>query len=366
MKKYDYLIVGAGLFGSTFAYEAKKKGKRCLVIDKREHIGGNVYCQQIEGINVHKYGAHIFHTSNKEIWDYVNSFATFNDFINSPLAVYKSKAYNLPFNMNTFKQMWGVEEPEQAKAIIDSQVRELGIKNPKNLEEKALSLVGTDIYERLIKGYTQKQWQRSCDSLPPSIIERIPIRFTYDNNYFNDTYQGIPIGGYNVIIEKMLHGTEVKLGTDYFELENREEIAEKTIFTGPIDRFFNYQLGELEYRSIRLDTRVLDCPSYQGNAVINYCDIEIPYTRVIEHKYFEYGAQPKTVVSWEYSTEWTKNDEPFYPINDAKNNELYQKYVSLAEKRPDVIFGGRLGQYKYYDMDRIIESALDLAKRALT
>lgn len=363
MKKYDYLIVGAGLFGSTFAYEAKKKGKCCLVIDKREHIGGNVYCQQIEGINVHKYGAHIFHTSNKEIWDYVNGFATFNDFINSPLAVYKSKAYNLPFNMNTFKQMWGVEEPEQAKAIIDSQVRKLGIKNPKNLEEKALSLVGTDIYERLIKGYTQKQWQRSCDSLPPSIIERIPIRFTYDNNYFNATYQGIPIGGYNVIIEKMLHGTEVKLGTDYFELENREEIAEKTIFTGPIDRFFNYQLGELEYRSIRLDTRVLDCQSYQGNAVINYCDIEIPYTRVIEHKYFEYGAQPKTVVSWEYSTEWTKNDEPFYPINDAKNNELYQKYVSLAKNRPDVIFGGRLGYYKYYDMDRIMESALDLAKK---
>ncbi len=365
MKKYDYLIVGAGLFGSTFAYEAKKKGKRCLVIDKREHIGGNAYCESIEGINVHKYGAHIFHTSNKEIWDYVNSLAAFNDFINSPLAVYKSRVYNLPFNMNTFRQMWGVETPEQAKEIIEKQVQALGIKNPKNLEEKALSLVGTDIYERLIKGYTKKQWQRSCDSLPPSIIERIPIRFTYDNNYFNDKYQGIPIGGYNVIIEKMLEGTEVKLNTDYFELENREQIAEKTIFTGSIDRFFNYQLGKLEYRSIRLETKVVDCENYQGNAVINYCDEEIPYTRVIEHKHFEYGKQPKTVVSWEYSTEWTQNDEPFYPINDEKNNALYEKYEALANKIPNVIFGGRLGQYKYYDMDRIIESALNLAKKEL-
>ena len=365
MKRYDYLIVGAGLFGSVFAYEARKRGKRCLVIDKRSHIGGNVYCEKIEDINVHKYGAHIFHTSNKEIWDYVNSLAKFNNFINSPLAVYKSEVYNLPFNMHTFSKMWGITTPAQAKEIIEKQVKEAGIKNPSNLEEKALSLVGRDIYEKLIKGYTKKQWQRECNTLPPSIIERIPIRFTYDNNYFNDTYQGIPIGGYNVIIEKLLSGTEVRLNTDYFDLDKREEIAEKTIYTGPIDRFFNYQLGMLEYRSIELETKVIDCLDYQGNAVINYCDEEIPYTRVIEHKHFEFGKQPKTVVSWEYSKEWTKNDEPFYPINDEKNNALYQKYKELARTKPNVIFGGRLGEYKYYDMDKVIEKALDLAKKEL-
>ena len=365
MKRYDYLIVGAGLFGSVFAYEARKKGKRCLVIDKRSHIGGNAYCEKIEDINVHKYGAHIFHTSNKEIWDYVNSLAKFNNFINSPLAVYKSEVYNLPFNMYTFSKMWGITTPAQAKEIIEKQVKEAGIKNPSNLEEKALSLVGRDIYEKLIKGYTKKQWQRECNTLPPSIIERIPIRFTYDNNYFNDTYQGIPIGGYNVIIEKLLSGIEVRLNTDYFDLEEREKIAEKTIYTGPIDRFFDYQLGTLEYRSIRLETKVIDCCDYQGNAVINYCDEEIPYTRVIEHKHFEFGKQPKTVVSWEYSKEWTKNDEPFYPINDEKNNALYQKYKELASTKPNVIFGGRLGEYKYYDMDKVIEKALALAKKEL-
>ena len=365
MKRYDYLIVGAGLFGSVFAYEARKRGKRCLVIDKRSHIGGNAYCEKIEDINVHKYGAHIFHTSNKEIWDYVNSLAKFNDFINSPLAVYKSEVYNLPFNMHTFSKMWGITTPTQAKEIIEKQVKEAGIKSPSNLEEKALSLVGRDIYEKLIKGYTKKQWQRECNTLPPSIIERIPIRFTYDNNYFNDTYQGIPIGGYNVIVEKLLSGTEVRLNTDYFDLEEREKIAEKTIYTGPIDRFFDYQLGTLEYRSIRLETKVIDCCDYQGNAVINYCDEEIPYTRVIEHKHFEFGKQPKTVVSWEYSKEWTKNDEPFYPINDEKNNALYQKYKELASTKPNIIFGGRLGEYKYYDMDKVIEKALALAKKEL-
>ena len=365
MKRYDYLIVGAGLFGSVFAYEARKRGKRCLVIDKRSHIGGNAYCEKIEDINVHKYGAHIFHTSNKEIWDYVNTLAKFNNFINSPLAVYKSEVYNLPFNMHTFSKMWGITTPTQAKEIIEKQVKEAKIKNPSNLEEKALSLVGRDIYEKLIKGYTKKQWQRECNTLPPSIIERIPIRFTYDNNYFNDTYQGIPIGGYNVIVEKLLSGIEVRLNTDYFDLEEREKIAEKTIYTGPIDRFFDYQLGTLEYRSIRLETKVIDCCDYQGNAVINYCDEEIPYTRVIEHKHFEFGKQPKTVVSWEYSKEWTKNDEPFYPINDEKNNALYQKYKELASTKPNIIFGGRLGEYKYYDMDKVIEKALALAKKEL-
>ena len=365
MKKYDYLIVGAGLFGATFANEAKKKGKRCLVIDKRDHIGGNAYCELIEGINVHKYGAHIFHTSNKEVWDYVSSLAEFNNFVNSPLAVYKSEVYNLPFNMNTFSKMWGVASADEARKIIDEQISKAGIKNPKNLEEKAISLVGTDIYNKLIKGYTEKQWQRSCHSLPSSIIERIPVRFTYDNNYFNDKYQGIPKGGYNVIVEKMLKGVDVKLNTDYFQLENREDIAEKTVFTGSIDRFFNYQYGALDYRSIRLDTKILDLYDYQGNAVVNYCDAEIPYTRVIEHKHFEFGTQEKTVVSWEYPCEWTKSDEPFYPINDEKNNQIYEKYFKLAKSTPNVIFGGRLGEYKYYNMDKVIEEALKLAKNEL-
>ncbi len=362
MKKYDYLIVGAGLFGATFAYEAKKRGKSCLVIDKRDHIGGNIYCESIEGINVHKYGAHIFHTSDKAVWEYVNQFAEFNNYINSPVAIYKDELYNLPFNMNTFSKMWGIKTPAEAKAKIEEQIKELNITEPKNLEEQALSLVGTDVYEKLIKGYTEKQWQRDCRDLPAFIIKRLPLRFTYDNNYFNDRYQGIPIGGYNQIIEKMLDGVDVQLSTDYFELENRDEIAEKTVFTGQIDKYFDYKLGILEYRSVRFDTKVFDCENYQGNAVVNYTEREVPYTRAIEHKHFEYGKQPKTVVSYEYSSEWGIGDEPYYPINNDKNNSLYEEYKKLAENTPNVIFGGRLGQYKYYDMDKVIISALDAVK----
>ncbi len=363
MKKYDYLIVGAGLFGATFAYEAKKRGKSCLVIDKRDHIGGNIYCESIEGINVHKYGAHIFHTSNKEIWEYVNSFAEFNNYINAPVAIYKDELYNLPFNMNTFSKMWGIKTPGEAKSIIDGQIKELNITEPKNLEEQALSLVGTDVYEKLIKGYTEKQWQRDCCDLPSFIIKRLPLRFTYDNNYFNDRYQGIPIGGYNQIIEKMLDGADVKLSTDFFELENREELAEKIVFTGQIDRFFDYKLGILEYRSVRFENEVLNCENYQGNAVVNYTEREVPYTRVIEHKHFEFGTQPKTVISREYSSEWKIGDEPYYPVNNDRNNSLYEQYKALADNTPNVIFGGRLGQYKYYDMDKVIISALDTVKK---
>lgn len=362
MKEYDYLIVGAGLFGATFAYEAKKRGKKCLVIDKRDHIGGNIYCENVEGINVHKYGAHIFHTSNKEIWEYVNRFAEFNNYINSPVAVYKDELYNLPFNMNTFSKMWGIKTPNEAKAIIKEQIKALNITEPQNLEEQALSLVGTDVYEKLIKGYTEKQWQRDCRDLPAFIIKRLPLRFTYDNNYFNDRYQGIPIGGYNQIVEKMLEGIDVQLNTDYFELENRDEIAEKTVFTGQIDKYFDYKLGILEYRSVRFETELLDTDNYQGNAVVNYTEREVPYTRIIEHKHFEFGTQPKTVISREYSSEWTMGDEPYYPINNDKNNALYEEYRALAEKTPNVIFGGRLGQYKYYDMDKVIISALDAVK----
>jgi len=362
MKGYDYLIVGAGLFGATFAYEAKKRGKKCLVIDKRDHVGGNIYCESVEGINVHKYGAHIFHTSDRGVWDYVNQFAEFNNYINSPVAVYKDELYNLPFNMNTFSKMWNIKTPAEAKEIIASQIKELNITEPKNLEEQALSLVGTDVYEKLIKGYTEKQWQRDCRELPAFIIKRLPLRFTYDNNYFNDRYQGIPIGGYNQIIEKMLDGVDVQLSTDYFELENRSEIAEKTVFTGPIDKYFDYKLGVLEYRSVRFETEILDCENYQGNAVVNYTEREVPYTRVIEHKHFEYGKQPKTVISREYSSEWTTADEPYYPINNDKNNSLYEEYKKLAENEPNVIFGGRLGQYKYYDMDKVIMSALEAVK----
>lgn len=363
MKGYDYLIVGAGLFGATFAYEAKKRGKKCLVIDKRDHIGGNIYCESVEGINVHKYGAHIFHTSDKEIWNYVNQFAEFNNYINSPVAVYKDELYNLPFNMNTFSKMWNIKTPAEAKAIIASQIKELNITEPKNLEEQALSLVGTDVYEKLIKGYTEKQWQRDCRELPAFIIKRLPLRFTYDNNYFNDRYQGIPMGGYNQIIEKMLDGIDVQLNKDYFQLENRDEIAEKTVFTGQIDRFFDYKLGILEYRSVRFETETLDCENYQGNAVVNYTEREVPYTRVIEHKHFEYGKQPKTVISKEYSSEWTTADEPYYPINNDKNNGLYEQYKALADQTPNVIFGGRLGQYKYYDMDKVIMSAKEAVKK---
>ncbi|MBQ7352565.1 MAG: UDP-galactopyranose mutase [Clostridia bacterium] len=363
MKKYDYLIVGAGLFGATFAYEAKKRGKKCLVIDKRNHIGGNIYCESVEGINVHKYGAHIFHTSNKEVWDYVNQFCEFNNYINSPVAIYKDELYNLPFNMNTFSKMWGIKTPKEAKAIINEQIKELNITEPKNLEEQALSLVGTDVYEKLIKGYTEKQWQRDCKDLPAFIIKRLPLRFTYDNNYFNDRYQGIPIGGYNQIIEKMLDGIEVRLNTDYFELESKDEIAEKIVFTGQIDRFFDYKLGVLEYRSVRFENEILDIENYQGNAVVNYTEREVPYTRVIEHKHFEFGTQPKTVISKEYSSEWKIGDEPYYPVNNDKNNDLYKKYEKLAEEAKGVIFGGRLGGYKYYDMDKVIISALDTVKK---
>ena len=363
MKKYDYLVVGAGLFGATFAYEATKRGKRCLVIDKRSHTGGNIYCEKIEGINVHKYGAHIFHTSNKEVWEYVNQFAEFNNYINSPVAVYKDELYNLPFNMNTFSKMWNIKTPSEAKAIIEGQIKDLNIGEPKNLEEQALSLVGTDVYEKLIKGYTEKQWQRDCKDLPAFIIKRLPLRFTYDNNYFSDRYQGIPIGGYNQIIDKMLSGIEVRLDTDYFALENREEIAEKTVFTGQIDSFFDYKLGVLEYRSVRFENEVLDTDNYQGNAVVNYTEREVPYTRVIEHKHFEFGTQPKTVISREYSSEWKIGDEPYYPVNNDKNNSLYVEYEKLATERKNVIFGGRLGGYKYYDMDKVIISALDTVKK---
>lgn len=364
--KYDYLVVGAGLFGSVFAYEAKKRGKTCLVIDKRDHIGGNVYCEEIEGINVHKYGAHIFHTSNKEIWEYVNQFAEFNNYINSPVAVYKDELYNLPFNMNTFSKMWNIRTPQEAKDIIAKQIEELHIEEPKNLEEQALSLAGRDVYEKLVKGYTEKQWGRDCTELPAFIIKRLPLRFTYDNNYFNDRFQGIPMGGYTRIIEKMLDGVEVKTGTDYFELiKENPEVADKILFTGMIDEFFGYKLGALEYRSVRFETEVLDCDNYQGNAVINYTEREVPYTRIIEHKHFEFGQQEKTVISREYSSEWKVGMEPYYPVNNEQNNARFEEYKKLAEKEDQVIFGGRLGNYQYYDMDKVIEAALELVKKEL-
>lgn len=359
MSKFDYLIVGAGLFGSVFAYEATQRGKKCLVIDKRNHIAGNIYTENIEGINVHKYGAHIFHTSDKAIWEYVNRFADFNNFINSPIASYKDELYNLPFNMNTFSKMWGIKTPAEAKAIIAVQIANLNIGEPQNLEEQALKLVGTDVYEKLIKGYTQKQWGRPCTELPAFIIKRLPLRFTYDNNYFNDRYQGIAIGGYTQIIEKMLAGSDVKTDTDYFEfIKENPDIAEKTVFTGQIDEFFGYRYGALGYRSVRFENELLDTDNYQGNAVVNYTDREVPYTRIIEHKHFEFGKQEKTVISREYSAEWQPGIEPYYPINDEANNALYEKYKTLAATRPDVIFGGRLGQYKYYDMDKVIAAAL--------
>ena len=364
--KYDYLVVGAGLFGSVFAYEAKKRGKTCLVIDKRNHIGGNVYCEEIEGINVHKYGAHIFHTSNKEIWEYVNQFAEFNNYINSPVAVYKDELYNLPFNMNTFSKMWNIRTPQEAKDMIAKQIAELHIEEPKNLEEQALSLAGRDVYEKLVKGYTEKQWGRDCTELPAFIIKRLPLRFTYDNNYFNDRFQGIPMGGYTKIIEKMLDGVDVKTETDYFEfIKENPEIADKILFTGMIDEFFDYQLGALEYRSVRFETEVLDCDNYQGNAVINYTEREVPYTRIIEHKHFEFGQQEKTVISREYSSEWKVGMEPYYPVYNEQNNARFEAYKKLAEKEENVIFGGRLGNYQYYDMDKVIEAALALVKKEL-
>lgn len=359
MKKYDYLIVGAGLYGAVMAYELGKKGKNCLVIDRREHIGGNIYCEKMEGINVHKYGAHIFHTSDKKIWDYVNQFAEFNNYINSPVAVYKDELYNLPFNMNTFSKMWGIRTPKEAKEIIEKQKKETGITEPKNLEEQALFLVGRDIYEKLVKGYTEKQWGRKCTELPAFIIKRLPCRFIYDNNYFNDRYQGIPVGGYTPIIEKMLVKAEVRTGVDFFEFRKENpDAAEKIIFTGMIDEYFDYRLGALEYRSVRFETEVLDCDNYQGNAVVNYTDREVPYTRVIEHKHFEFGQQKKTVISKEYSSEWNVGMEPYYPVNDEKNNELFRQYKELASEEKNVIFGGRLGNYKYYDMDKVIAAAL--------
>lgn len=362
--KYDYLIVGAGLFGAVFAYEATKKGKKCLVIDKRDHIAGNIYTKETENINVHQYGAHIFHTSDRKIWDYVNSFADFNNYINSPVAVYKDELYNLPFNMNTFSKMWNIKTPSEAKAIIEKQIEELNITEPQNLEEQALSLVGTDVYEKLIKGYTEKQWGRNCKELPAFIIKRLPLRFTYDNNYFNDRYQGIPIGGYTKIVEKMLEGSDVLLDTDYFEfIKDNEGIADKVLFTGMIDEYYDFCYGHLEYRTVRFETEVIDCDNYQGNAVVNYTDREVPYTRIIEHKHFEFGKQEKTIISREYSTEWEPGMEPYYPVNNERNNDLFEKYKALADKEEKVIFGGRLGNYKYYDMDKVIIAALEAVEK---
>lgn len=363
---YDYLIVGAGLFGSVFAYEATKKGKTCLVVDKRKHIGGNVYTENIKGINVHKYGAHIFHTSNKMIWDYIQQFATFNRYTNSPIAIYKDEVYNLPFNMNTFSKLWGIKTPQEAKEIIENQRKKSGIINPSNLEEQAISLVGKDIYEKLIKGYTQKQWGKSCDKLPSFIINRLPVRFTYDNNYFNDLYQGIPVGGYTQIFEKMLASSDVRLNCDY--LKHRDElnaIAKKIIYTGMIDEYFDYCYGELEYRSLRFDTEISNMDNFQGNAVVNYTDADVPYTRIIEHKHFEYGTQNSTIITKEYPKTWKRGDEPFYPINNEKNNILYSKYLTLAKQEKNVVFGGRLGMYRYFDMHNIIERSLECAKNEL-
>lgn len=371
MVQYDYLIVGSGLFGATFAHLAKQKGKRCLVIDKRTHLGGNIYCENIEDINVHKYGAHIFHTSNKAIWDFVNSIVEFNRYTNSPVANYKGKLYNLPFNMNTFYQMWGVTTPEEAKAKIEEQKTEAiakmkadGVTEPRNLEEQAQILIGKDIYEKLIKGYTEKQWGRKCTELPAFIIKRLPVRLVFDNNYFNDKYQGIPIGGYNKLIEGLLDGTETRTDVDFSTMKGTwRDIADKLVYTGAIDEYFDYCYGKLEYRTVRFETEILDTANYQGNAVVNYTEHEVPYTRIIEHKHFEMFGQevyncPKTVISKEYSTEWQSGMEPYYPVNDKRNNELADKYREKAQNENDVIFGGRLAEYKYYDMDKVIESAL--------
>ena len=364
--KYDYLIVGAGLFGAIFAREATDAGKSVVVIDKRSHVGGNIYTENIEGIQVHKYGAHIFHTNDKTAWDYINRFTSFNRFTNSPVANYKGEIYSLPFNMYTFNKMWGVITPDEARAKIEEQRKTAGITEPKNLEEQAISLVGTDIYEKLVKGYTEKQWGRPCTELPSFIIKRLPVRLTYDNNYFNALYQGIPTEGYTAMIEKMLEGITVRLNIDYLaEREALSEIADKVIFTGPIDAYFNFCYGKLEYRSVYFDTEVLDTENYQGNAVVNYTDRETPYTRVIEHKHFAFGTQKKTVISKEYSREWTEDAEPYYPVNNEKNNALYEKYKALADKEERVIFGGRLGQYKYYDMDAVIIESLKTAKEEL-
>ncbi len=361
---YDYLIVGAGLFGATFAYEATKRGKHCLVIDRRDHIAGNAYCKEMEGIQVHWYGAHIFHTSDKSIWEYVNQFAEFNHYVNSPVAVYGDETYNLPFNMNTFSKMWNIRTPQEAKRIIEEQRAAEGIAEPKNLEEQALSLVGRDVYEKLVKGYTEKQWGRDCKELPAFIIKRLPLRFVYDNNYFNDRFQGIPIGGYTKLVENMLDGIEVRLETDYFANKSEyDEMAEKVIFTGAIDDYFDFCYGALQYRKVSFKHEVLDMDNYQGNAVVNYTEREVPYTRIIEHKHFEFGKQEKTVISKEYPAEWMPGDEPYYPINNEENQAIYEKYRALAAKEAKVIFGGRLGEYRYYDMDKVIASALALAQK---
>ncbi|MBE5868314.1 MAG: UDP-galactopyranose mutase [Lachnospiraceae bacterium] len=365
--RYDYLIVGSGLFGAVFAHEMKAAGKSCLVIDKREHLGGNIYTEDIAGIRVHKYGAHIFHTSNKEIWDYVNQFAEFNHYINSPVAIWGDELYNLPFNMNTFSRMWGIKTPREAKEKIAEQIRELNIQEPENLEEQALSLVGRDVYEKLVKGYTEKQWGRSCTELPAFIIKRLPLRFTYDNNYFTDPYQGIPKGGYTQIIEKLLAGIPVQLGVTYQAIkEQSRDSFGKVLYTGMIDEYFDYCLGELQYRSLRFEEEMLEgCDNYQGNAVVNYTEREVPYTRIIEHKHFEFATGPDTVITREYPAEWHRGDEPYYPINDERNNALYQEYEKLAQKEKNVLFGGRLGQYRYYDMDKVIAAALDMVRSEL-
>lgn len=364
---YDYVIVGAGLSGAVFAYEATKRGKAVKVIDKRDHIGGNIYCEKVEGINVHKYGAHIFHTSNQKIWDYVNRFAAFNNYVNSPLANYKGKLYNLPFNMNTFYTMWGTKTPQEVREKIVEQTAHLADIEPQNLEEQAIKLIGKDVYETLIKGYTEKQWGRLATDLPPFIIKRLPVRLTYDNNYFNDRYQGIPIGGYNVIIEKMLEGIDVELETDFFDDRAKwENLGKKILFTGMIDQYFDYKYGQLEYRGLRFEHEILDMDNYQGNAVVNYTEREVPYTRVIEHKHFEFGQQEKTVITKEYPVDWKRGEEPYYPINDAANNALYAKYQKEAQAISDkVIFCGRLADYKYYDMHVVIERALQVVEEEL-
>ena len=363
---YDYLVVGAGLYGAVFAQVAKAKGKKVLVIDKRDHIAGNIYTEEIEGINVHKYGAHIFHTNNKKVWEYITQFAEFNRFTNSPVANYKGELYSLPFNMYTFNKMWGVVTPEEAATKIEEQKCAAGITEPKNLEEQAISLVGTDIYEKLVKGYTEKQWGRPCHELPAFIIKRLPVRLTFDNNYFNALYQGIPMGGYTKMVENLLDGIEVSLSEDYLEKKAEyDALAEKIVYTGAIDAYFDYKLGALEYRSVRFENEVLDMPNLQGNAAVNYTDAETPWTRIIEHKWFEFGDQPKTVISREYSSEWKPGDEPYYPVNDEKNGSLYAEYKKLAEAENKVIFGGRLGEYRYYDMDAVIASALEMCEKEL-
>ena len=366
MAQYDYLIVGAGLTGAVFAHEAKKIGKKCLVIDRRDHIAGNVYTEEVEGINVHRYGAHIFHTSMKDVWGYVNQFAEFNNYVNSPIANYKGEIYNMPFNMNTFSKMWGVVTPAEAKAKIQEQIDAEGIGEPQNLEEQALSLVGRDIFEKLVKGYTEKQWGRDCKDLPASIIKRLPCRFTYDNNYFNDRFQGIPMGGYTKMVANMLEGVEVRTGVEYKDLiAEQPDIADRVIYCGPIDSFYDYSLGQLEYRSLRFETEVLDEADHQGVAVMNYNEREVPYTRVIEHKHFEFGTQPKTVVTREYPADWKPGDEPYYPINDERNTALYEQYRELADREGKVVFAGRLGGYKYYDMDKAIAAAFDVVRAEL-